>query len=123
MCMYNFHFVNDKLKYVPAITKESMSSQALMLSFNCFSAYKKTENVQRYQSIYPLTYKSSPGRTPQTHKYARWSKQEGQQKEAYHPKNGSTGLFYLLRAAPSRFHRGQAKVTNLNSPALMEKNI
>lgn len=44
-------------------------------------------------------------------------------REAYHPENGSTGLFYLLRAAPSRLHRGQAEVTNLNSPALMEKNV
>lgn len=44
-------------------------------------------------------------------------------KHPYHPENGSAGLFYLLRASPSSLHCSQAKVTNFNSPALMEKNI
>lgn len=43
--------------------------------------------------------------------------------EAYHPENGSTRLLHLLRTTPPRLHRGQAKVTYFNSPALVKKNI
>lgn len=42
---------------------------------------------------------------------------------AHHPQYGSAGLFHLLRAAPARLHRGQAEVTDLHRPTLVQEDI
>lgn len=42
---------------------------------------------------------------------------------SYHPQDGATGLFDLLRATPARLYRGQPEVTDLYSPAFVQEDI